>query len=199
MSSLGFKGLKVLDIGPMDLDIPEGQCVCLSGASGSGKSLTLRALADLDPHEGDVALNDDTAADVSGPEWRQQVGLLPAESCWWHDTVGGHFEKIDEDLLSKVGFSRDVMQWQISRLSTGERQRLALLRLLGNRPRALLLDEPTASLDRENISRVEDLIKEYRQQHNAAVLWVSHDPEQIARVSSRHVMIKDRGLVECSQ
>lgn len=199
MSSLRFKGLKALDIGPMDLDIPEGQCVCLSGASGSGKSMTLRALADLDPHKGEVALNGDTAADISGPQWRQQVGLLPAESRWWHDTVGEHFEKIDEDLLSKVGFSRDVMHWQISRLSTGERQRLALLRLLGNQPRVLLLDEPTASLDRENISRVESLIKEYRQQHGVAVLWVSHDPEQIARVSSRHVMIKDRGLEECAQ
>ncbi len=196
MSSLSFKGIKTHGIGPLDLEIPEGACICLSGASGSGKSLTLRALADLDPHEGEVALNGNKAADISGPEWRRWVGLLPAESHWWRDTVGEHFQEVDEALLARVGFSRDVMQWQISRLSTGERQRLALLRLLGNRPRALLLDEPTASLDRENISRVEDLINEYRQQHGAAVLWVSHDPEQIARVSSSHVMIKDRVLVE---
>lgn len=196
MSALIFKGLKTHGIGPLDLDIPAGQCVCLSGASGSGKSLTLRALADLDPHDGEIALNGERATDISGPEWRQQVGLLSAESRWWRDTVGEHFEEIDEALLAKVGFNRDVMQWQISRLSTGERQRLALLRLLANQPRALLLDEPTASLDSENISRVEDLIKEYRQRHDAAVLWVSHDSEQIARVSSRHVMIKDRKLVE---
>jgi len=195
MSSLTIKGLKTHGIGPLDLDIQKGQCVCLSGASGSGKSLTLRAVADLDPHEGEVALNGDKAAEFGGPEWRRQVGLLPAESRWWHDSVGEHFQQVDETLLARVGFSRDVMQWEISRLSTGERQRLALLRLLGNQPRALLLDEPTASLDRENISRVEALLKAYRQQHDAAVLWVSHDPEQIARVSSRHVMIKDRVLV----
>ncbi len=196
MSTLNIKGLITHVIGPLDLDIPAGQCVCLSGPSGCGKSLTLRALADLDPHEGEVALNGERAAEFSGPEWRQQVGLLPAESSWWRDTVGEHFQEVDETLLAKVGFSRDVMQWKISRLSTGERQRMALLRLLGTQPRALLLDEPTASLDRENILRVEELIKEYRHQHGAAVLWVSHDAEQIARVSSRHVMIKDRVLVE---
>ncbi len=198
MSTLNIKGLKTHAIGPLDLDIPAGQCVCLSGPSGCGKSLTLRALADLDPHEGEVVLNGKRATEFDGPEWRQQVGLLPAESRWWRDTVGEHFQEVDESLLGQIGFAYDVMQWQISRLSTGERQRLALLRLLGTQPRALLLDEPTASLDRENILRVEELIKAYRQQHSAAVLWVSHDAEQIARVSSRHVMIKDQVLVEGS-
>lgn len=199
MSELSITGLKTHFIGPLDLSIPGGQCVCLSGASGSGKSLTLRAVADLDEHKGEVALNGETATDFSGPEWRQQVGLLPAESYWWCDTVAEHFQNIDEALLAKVGFDRDVMQWQISRLSTGERQRLSILRLLVNKPRALLLDEPTASLDRENITRVEGLISEYRQQHNVAVLWVSHDAEQIARVSNRHVVIKDGKLTEADE
>lgn len=196
MSALSFRELVTHGLGPLELDIPAGQCVCLSGASGSGKSLTLRALADLDPHQGEVTLNGDKAADISGPVWRRQVGLLPAESRWWCDTVGEHFEEIDTALLAKVGFNRDVMQWQINRLSTGERQRLALLRLMTNQPRVLLLDEPTASLDRENILRVENLITEYRQQHNTAVLWVSHDDEQIARVCNRHVKIRDGKLVE---
>jgi len=196
MSRFSFEGLISHGFGPLDLEIHSGQCVCLSGASGSGKSLTLRALADLDPHQGEVRLNGDKAAAISGPVWRRQVGLLPAESRWWCDTVGEHFTEIDEALLAKVGFNRDVMQWQINRLSTGERQRLALLRLLANQPRVLLLDEPTASLDRENILRVEDLIAGYRQHHDTAVLWVSHDAEQITRVCNRHVKIQDGKLVE---
>lgn len=198
MSSLSFKGLKTNGFGPFDLHIPAGECICLSGISGAGKSLTLRALADLDPHEGDVALNGDRAADISGPEWRRQVGLLPAESRWWRDTVGEHFQQVDESLLSQVGFAPDVMQWQVSRLSTGERQRLALLRLLTNKPSVLLLDEPTASLDRENILRVEEVISVYRQRHGAAVLWVSHNTEQITRVCSQHVKIENGALVECA-
>lgn len=196
MSELTIRGLKTEIIGPLDFRILAGQCVCLSGASGSGKSLTLRAVADLDQHEGEVALNGELATDFSGPEWRQQVGLLPAESCWWRDTVAEHFQQVSEALLAKVGFSGDVMQWQVSRLSTGERQRLSILRLLSHKPRALLLDEPTASLDRENIDRIEELIFEYRQQHNVSVLWVSHDAEQIARVSSQHLMLEKGKLVE---
>ncbi len=198
MSSLSFTGLKSNGFGPFDLHIPAGECICLSGISGSGKSLTLRALADLDPHEGEVSLNGDQAADINAPDWRRQVGLLPAESRWWRDTVGEHFQEVDESLLGQVGFELDVMQWQISRLSTGERQRLALLRLLTNKPSVLLLDEPTASLDRENILRVEEVITVYRQQHGAAVLWVSHNTEQITRVCSRHLKIESGALVECA-
>jgi len=196
MSALSFKGLTTHIVGPLDLEIPAGRCVCLSGASGSGKSLTLRALADLDVHEGQVALNGDNATAFSGPEWRKRVGLLPAESRWWRDTVGEHFQEVDEKLLAKVGFGADVMQWEVNRLSTGERQRLALLRMLSNTPRVLLLDEPTASLDRENIQRTEELIGEYRKKNEAAVLWVSHDPVQISRICSRHVRIENRVLME---
>jgi putative ABC transport system ATP-binding protein len=71
----------------------------------------------------------------------------------------------------------------ISRLSTGERQRLALARLLALRPQVLLLDEATANLDPSNRDRVEDLIQYYRREQGAAVLWVSHDPDQRRRLT----------------
>ena len=188
MKGLTIKALKANGIGPLDLEIAPGECVCLSGISGSGKSLTLRAIADLDTGEGELYLDNLRSTDMSGPEWRRNVGLLPAESQWWANTVGEHF--VDgKEYIEKVGFDRSVRDWQVTRLSTGEKQRLALARLLANSPKVLLLDEPTASLDRENIRRVEALIEEYRQQHQCAVLWVSHDPEQIARVSGRHLTV----------
>ena len=74
----------------------------------------------------------------------------------------------------------------VSRLSSGEKQRLDLMRLLSNRPRVLLLDEPTANLDPENTRRVEVVITEYRRSHDAAVIWVSHDEEQVRRVANRY-------------
>ncbi|MDX1335484.1 MAG: ATP-binding cassette domain-containing protein, partial [Gammaproteobacteria bacterium] len=70
----------------------------------------------------------------------------------------------------------------VSRLSSGERQRLALLRMLENSPRVLLLDEPTANLDRENTLLVENMIARYVQDHEAAAVWVSHDAEQQERL-----------------
>ena len=195
MKGLSLKALNTSLIGPIDLTIAAGECVCLSGPSGSGKSLTLRAVADLDPHEGELFLDDARSTDMSGPQWRRQVGLLTAESHWWAETVGEHF--IDgREFAEEVGFGKEVMDWSVSRLSTGEKQRLALARLLGNGPTVLLLDEPTASLDRENITRVESLISKYREENNTAVLWVSHDPEQIKRIASRHFQIEQGSIRE---
>lgn len=183
-------------MGAVDLAIGPGECVCLSGPSGAGKTLLLRALADLDAHQGEVYLDDTPCRRVRPPEWRRQVGLLPAESQWWKDTVGEHFTAVDENAFERLGFERDVLSWSIARLSSGERQRLAVLRLLANRPEALLLDEPTANLDPVNVKRVEELIQDYRRREQAAVLWVSHDAQQIQRLADRHLRIENGRLME---
>jgi ABC-type iron transport system FetAB ATPase subunit len=124
--------------------------------------------------------------------------MLPAESQWWHDRVGPHFQGTDHERLLELGFEEEVMSWTVSRLSTGERQRLALLRLLANQPQALMLDEPTASLDSDNVSRVENLIARYRNETRAAVLWVTHDRDQARKVASHHYEIKDGNLYRVS-
>ena len=84
----------------------------------------------------------------------------------------------------------------MERLSSGERQRLALARLLANRPRVLLLDEPTANLDPVNIHRVEQLVKDYLAEQQAACLWVTHTREQIARIADRELDLDVTGLRE---
>ena len=133
---------------------------------------------------------------MGGPAWRSMVGLLPTESQWWHDSVGSNFPKFEERWLPTLGFDREAMGWSVQRLSTGERQRLALARLLSIRPKALLLDEPTASLDPEGVRHAEEVVATYRKETGAPVLWVSHDPAQIARLADRHFQIRDGQLVE---
>jgi ABC-type iron transport system FetAB ATPase subunit len=140
----------------------------------------------MEPHDGQVFLDGEACTAMAPMQWRRNVALLTAESAWWHDRVGAHFASVDESMLTELGFDKGVMTAEWHRLSTGERQRLALLRLLGGHPRVLLLDEPTASLDPQNIGRVERLLTRYREQHAAALLWVSHDPEQVRRVAHRH-------------
>jgi len=156
----------------------------------------LKTIADLEPHEGQVYLDNEQAIEISPHQWRKKVGMLPAESQWWYDTVKEHFQEIQELWFKMLGFEKDVMTWQISRLSSGERQRLALLRLLGNRPKVLLLDEPTANLDSENTLKVEKLLHMYRTQQQSALLWISHDPEQIRRVGTRHFILQNGRLEE---
>ena len=195
MPELTLQDVCVAHVGPVNLQLKAGEIVCLSGASGSGKSLLLRAVADIIPHTGTAKLNGDTADSMPAPRWRKQVGLLPAENQWWLDGIGEHFLQRDTSLLTALGFSEASWQWQVARCSTGEKQRLALLRLLSNQPRCLLLDEPTASLDPENIARVEAVLRTYISQHQAPVLWVSHTPDQIQRVATHHYRLQDGKLV----
>ena len=194
MKKLVIKDLHYQYCGPIDIQINSGECVAVSGASGSGKSLLLRAIADLDEHTGDVSLDDVSMNDVDAPEWRQKVALLPAESQWWFDTLGEHFSKIDDQLIKKLGFPENVMSWSVSRLSSGEKQRLALLRLLLNKPDVLLLDEPTANLDKNNTLLFEKVVEDYIKQHSACVVWVSHDAHQLERVSSMQYKIENGQL-----
>jgi len=199
VANLHLVGLRPKVLEPVDLELAAGELVSLSGPSGAGKSLLLRAIADLDPHAGEARIGGVPRSALSAPEWRRRVGLLPAESYWWEDRVGDHFpvpsprvganDPETAALLSRLDFGIEVLDWSVSRLSTGERQRLALARLLANRPEALLLDEATANLDPLNRDRVEAVIRDYRRARAAAVLWVSHDPEQRRRLSGRPLVI----------
>ncbi len=199
MAGLRLDGLSTMLLREVDLTLAAGERVFLSGASGSGKSLLLRAVADLDPHRGEVWLNDLPRSRLTPSEWRRRVGLLPAESHWWAETVGEHWRAPAagspiEALLVALGFDVDVSGWAITRLSTGERQRLALARLLQNQPQALLLDEATANLDSVNRERVETVLEDYRATHATAMLWVSHDPEQRVRLGGRRLVIRENRL-----
>ncbi len=195
MSGLALKqfGTPLLD--PFDLSLTPGECVTLSGPSGSGKSRLLRAIADLDPHQGEAWCDGTRQQALSAPVWRRRVALLPAESAWWGERVGDHFAQLDADTLDLLKLPADAADWQVTRLSSGERQRLALLRVLSIAPEVLLLDEPTANLDQTNIERVEALIARWRREQGTAVFWVSHDPAQRRRVSKRSLRIESRRLV----
>jgi ABC-type iron transport system FetAB ATPase subunit len=195
------EALTTHQLGPYSLHIAPGECVSLSGPSGSGKSLLLRAIADLDVHNGRVLLDETQCENIPAPQWRKKVCLLPADSQWWFDDVGSHFTARTSSHMNTcpyfepLGFEQKVLSWQVSRLSSGERQRLALARALMNRPDVLLLDEPTASLDPNSIRNVEELVANYQHETGAAVLWVSHDAEQRSRVSSRHYILSSGGLL----
>ncbi len=194
---LQVRSLRRLGLRVERLDLADGECAALMGASGSGKSLLLRAIADLDPNDGEVRAAGLERSRVSGPEWRRRVGYLAPESGWWADTVADHFADAGaaRALLVRLGLPEDCPGWTVPRLSSGERQRVALARLLVQRPPVLLLDEPTAALDADAAHRVEDLLTE-RLADGATILLVSHDPAQAERLASRVLHLEDGRLRE---
>jgi ABC-type iron transport system FetAB ATPase subunit len=196
LATLSVDKLSFQDRGPFNLQVQSNECVSLTGPSGAGKSLLLRAIADLDPHHGDCFIDTQACSTIPAPQWRRLVGLLPAKSAWWFDTVGEHFHHYEQSWLTGLGFETNVMNWAVSRLSSGEQQRLSIVRLLQNQPQVLLLDEPTASLDAENTKRVEQLINTYQGAHQCAIVWVTHDRAQAVRIARRHFVIKENQLQE---
>jgi len=194
--------LRVEDVGnkwlpnKINLEVTTGECLVISGPSGVGKSLLLRAIADLDEHKGKVSLGETFCGDVPATQWRKQVGLLPADSAWWGEQVRDHMPVLKEEQLAALGFSEDVMTWSVERLSSGEKQRLAILRVLANEPDILLLDEPTANLDPDSVDKVETLLLGYCRNKPAGLIWVSHDTAQAKRIADRRYHFDENGLGE---
>ena len=181
---------------PVSFDLAAGQCLAVLGPSGSGKSLLLRALADLDPNQGEVALESRNRDTLAAPVWRRQVTYLAAESGWWDESVGAHFSRWQDarPTVEALGLPVDCDRWPVARLSSGERQRLALVRALVQAPRVYLLDEPTAALDEDAGAAVESVVAD-RLAAGAAALWVTHDKAQARRIATRCLRL-DKGCAE---
>ncbi|WP_019570223.1 ATP-binding cassette domain-containing protein [Thioalkalivibrio sp. ALE11] len=196
---LDVRQLKTAHLGPLDLALQPGELVQVTGASGSGKSLLLRALADLDPNTGAVTLNGEPRDAMLPVDWRRRVAYVPAETAWWSERVDEHLPTdFSRDtalhLLDEVALPEASLEWEIERLSSGEKQRLGLVRALLNQPRVLLLDEPTANLDLENTKRIERAVRGYLAEEDAAALWVSHDTLQRQRLGGRILTIANGKL-----
>jgi UDP-glucose/iron transport system ATP-binding protein len=178
-------------------ELSDGECIALQGASGVGKSLLLRAIADLDPNEGEIKLDGTLRETVPAPRWRSQVTYVAAEPGWWADTVHEHFGAWDQamPLIERLGLPPNCGTWNISRLSTGEKQRLGLARALLLHSRVLLLDEPTSALDTASIGIVEAIVAE-RVSTGTGVIWSTHDSAQARRVASRLFVMASGGRIE---
>jgi ABC-type iron transport system FetAB ATPase subunit len=190
-------GLRSPHGGPFDLDIAQGECVVIVGRSGAGKSVFLRLLADMDLGAGSVELSGRLRESWSGPQWRRKVVYQAAEPAWWAPVTADHFRPTDaailQELMPALDLSSDLLRIDIARLSTGERQRFALIRSLLLRPEVLLLDEPAAALDSASTLAMEALLRR-RMDAGMAIVLVTHSQEQAIRMSHRTFEMVDRKL-----
>jgi ABC-type lipoprotein export system ATPase subunit len=183
--------------GPFALDLAPGGCAAIGGASGSGKSLFLRMLADLDPNTGEVSVDGVARTGVEPTAWRRTAPYVAAESGWWRERVADHFAPDQQApakaLAERLGLAAELFDGPVQRLSTGERQRLAIIRALVLDSPILLLDEPTGPLDPESVRKVEAVLRE-RLDAGCAVVIVTHDPSQAERLGARRFVMRDRHM-----
>jgi len=189
------------------ITIKSGERLGLVGPTGAGKTLLLRALAMLDPVDsGHLTWRGQDVGPSLATAFRSHVIYLqqrPAltagsveENLQLPFTLDAHKGKrFDKDrtvgLLEELGRDRDFLKRDISDLSGGERQIVALLRAIQLDPSVLLLDEPTAAMDAKSSTVVKKWVAAWVSASPAAraLLWVSHDDKQIARVTTRVVEI----------
>ena len=206
-----FGNLEVLK--DINLDIEEGEVVCIIGPSGSGKSTFLRCINQLEmPTGGTVQYEGrdllDKNCDIR--KFREEVGMVfqkfnlfplktVAENVMMAPILTKHMNKAEArekalELLDKVGL-KDKADVYPHTLSGGQQQRVAIARALAMEPKALLFDEPTSALDPELVGDVLDVMKALAKE-GMTMLVITHEMGFARDVADRVIFMADGYVVE---
>ncbi len=205
-----FGALLALD--SVSLELRDGETVALAGENGAGKSTLVRCVAgDIAPTGGRILLGgarvaaNPIAASRNGVAvvW-QDLALcenldVAANLLLGHERAGAlrsstRFHLAAAEMLASLGISLPDTTRPVSSLSGGQRQLLAVARAMCDRPRLLVLDEPTASLGVNESAQVEELTVKVREQ-GTTVLLVSHDIDQMFRLADRIAVLRHGRVV----
>ncbi len=193
----------------ISLTVESGDFVSILGPSGSGKTTFLRLFNNLDsPTDGKILFSGKALSEWNIVNLRKQVGMVFQEpivlagnvqdnlllATRWEKTLNIISEPDLYNTLEKVGLQKIELTTDARSLSGGEKQRLALARVLINQPQVLLLDEPTSSLDPALARRIMKRVSDLQEEMNITVIWVSHDPD-LARRFARRVVFLEAGTV----
>lgn len=183
-------------VGGVSLDVAPGEIVALLGASGSGKSSLLRAVAGLEPLVGgSVAWDGEDFTDV--PTHKRNFGLMFQEPALFPNlSVGRNVAyglhalprrsrgAVVEEFLDLVGLPGYASR-QVNELSGGQAQRVALARSLAPRPRLMLLDEPLSALDRALREHLVGVLGEVLRATGTTAIHVTHDQDEAFALADR--------------
>ena len=187
--TFSYPDLQLFD--DLDLEIRPGETRAILGPSGSGKTTLVHLLAGILPMQngrlwwGEVEVSGLSEEELARLR-RERIGLIfqhhylldelsALENVMIPGLISGNPDsQRARQLLARVGLEKQSHLLPAN-LSGGERQRVAVARALYPKPRAVLADEPTGSLDRANAERVRDLLVELAQENGAAVVFATHD------------------------
>ncbi len=190
----------------IDLDLPAGGVTAVFGRSGSGKTTLLRCIAGLEQTlDGSLIVNDETWQDGSyrRPVHQRALGYVFQEARLFpHLSVAANLDfgrrRIAESerrvslaqVVELLGIAH-LLERRPERLSGGERQRVAIARALATSPRLLLMDEPLAALDQARKQEILPYLERLHDELAIPVLYVSHSPDEVARLADHIVLMED--------
>ncbi|WP_417815355.1 amino acid ABC transporter ATP-binding protein [Thalassospira alkalitolerans] len=197
----------------IDLDIAQGEVVCVIGPSGSGKSTLIRCINHLEAFDADSEVTVDGIAVKPGralAKVRAEVGMVfQSFNLFPHMTVlrnvmlapmrvrhtkTSDAEKYARALLQRVGISEQADKYP-GQLSGGQQQRVAIARALAMEPKVLLFDEPTSALDPEMVGEVLDVMKKLAGTGVTMVI-VTHEMGFARQVADRVIFMDDGNIIE---
>lgn len=203
------KQFNILKNVSFDVEIREILGIC--GESGGGKSTLAKVIAGIiKPDSGRIILNSDnaTAKRKSSPvqilfqnhgeilnPFRKVKNILD-EALKINGVDESNIEKERENVLSSVGFPKELFNRRGFELSAGEQQRAALARLLAVNPILLTLDEPFSAQDVESQLNLVNLFKKLNEDFNLTMICISHDLRILRNLANRIIILKDGAIIE---
>ena len=193
LENVGFQADDVTILNEISFQLRAGEFKLITGPSGCGKSTLLKIIASLlSPTSGKILFAGKDINTLAPETYRQQVSYCAQTPALFGDSVYDNLifpwqirnkqpepKALVADLLS-FGLAENTLEKSINELSGGEKQRVSLIRNLQFLPQVLLLDEITSALDESNKTNVNEIIHRYTSEKDIAVLWVTHDSNEIA-------------------
>lgn len=197
----------------IDVEISEGEIVCIIGSSGAGKTTFLQILGTLDrPDSGEVLYQDVNAFDLKEKQLskfrNKNIGfvfqfhhLLPEFTALENVCIPAFIAKESRTVAEKKATKLlhyfklgERLDHKPSELSGGEQQRVAVARALINDPKVILADEPSGNLDSKNKRELHKLLQSLRDEFNQTIVIVSHD-KLVENISDRVLTMKDGVII----
>ena len=208
VKAIGFSWGKKPVFKNISFELQNGESLVILGPSGCGKTSLLRCMNRLESvGEGEIYLQGKSTSSIPVCDVRRRVGMVFQTPALLPGTVEENIsigpgldnhEFPEEKILSlmeKVGIDPLLQKREVSKLSTGERQRVSLAQVLANEPQVLMLDEPTSALDPAAALKVESLIKSLRSSFKAGILLVTHDIKQALRLNTRTMVLLNGEII----
>lgn len=191
------------------LTLGQNKITAISGTSGGGKTTLLRLLINLiSPDQGSIYFQEKELTTYSPLELREKIKMLPQNPTMLGETIQDEFETAAklarQDSFSPKDYQKLLQKMRLKKeltassedLSGGEKQRVALARLLLLEPEVLLLDEPTSSIDLENEKYLLNFLATYAETKDTNIIMVTHSPALTEDIAEQQVIIEAGQLKE---